>query len=467
MPQLALEARYGVCPKALRQEGQRDDNTKIFFDDSACNSSAPVTPVQASNREDEAFANLSSSRPRGAAFAASCTSSRPTLICSLGKCIGCEGSLIAHISRISCSRCSGAKSITQVIDDFDKSSSNHKTEQPERPKRRRDAVPPKHRGLQGVSSNFGSEFTRRLSQTSIPWSPAVSSLSDGSFLQEVYKEENPRAVLDASPLNVKLKTPVSELGSQAQKLDSSAIAANGGDDQDFQDSPSYYESPEMMRGSRTSSASNANVSEASVNVRSHYGDRMDRAVKLMAGLKKRLVSKPELLEAVLAILYAVIGNHVGILEARQQMQELLSDIDHADLLHEVLLFLPIPEDEDADGQKRGDDYSDDFVDEDLEESANFDGSDGARRDARKRPFSETEIENLQKGVKRFGFGKWRKILQTYLFDRRTAVNLKDAYRVIERRRWKETKRKLDEITPTRRGAFDPSPGSQRRRLLPR
>mmetsp|Transcript_23014 Transcript_23014/g.33798 ORF Transcript_23014/g.33798 Transcript_23014/m.33798 type:complete len:83 (-) Transcript_23014:429-677(-) len=81
-------------------------------------------------------------------------------------------------------------------------------------------------------------------------------------------------------------------------------------------------------------------------------------------------------------------------------------------------------------------------------------------------FSEQEVENLIKGVSRFGHGKWQKILTTYTFDSRTAVNLKDAFRVIERRNWKETEARLNLITPSRHSAFAPSPGSQPR-LLPR
>lgn len=48
-------------------------------------------------------------------------------------------------------------------------------------------------------------------------------------------------------------------------------------------------------------------------------------------------------------------------------------------------------------------------------------------------FSEQEVENLMTGVKRFGVGKWKEILCCYEFNsKRTAVDLKDKYRNIQR-----------------------------------
>jgi hypothetical protein len=453
-----------------RPEKQREADTKLVVERSpggaARNSFDPLISAHTLDSDDGEVTLSSSLRPsRAAAFSAS---SHPFIICSLGKCCGCEGDLVGHVSSISCSRCSEEKSIAQVIADSSKSRTNQDMELQDSSESRRGANLRKHRSLPrgGI---LGSDTGKQKSETSIPWSPAVSGISDGSFLQdvgsflqEVYQDEKSRAVDDESPSKAELK--MSESGRESESNSSAAVGEDQG-------SPSYFESPELMRASRTSSASHADVPDSSVKAPSLYGNRMDRAVKLMAALKKRLASKPELLESVKAILYAVIGNQVGVLEARQQTKELLSDVIHSDLLEEVLLFLPAPNMEDDEAHLEGNMHeNDNFADGDLggEGELNEDDDCGdAWRRQRKRPFSETEIENLVQGVKRFGFGKWRQILQTYVFDGRTAVNLKDAYRVIERRRWKETKRNLEEVTPSRRGAFEPSPGSQRRRLLPR
>ncbi|XP_070539737.1 telomeric repeat-binding factor 2-like isoform X3 [Ptychodera flava] len=50
----------------------------------------------------------------------------------------------------------------------------------------------------------------------------------------------------------------------------------------------------------------------------------------------------------------------------------------------------------------------------------------------RRPWSQEEIYNLKQGVKRHGTGNWRTILNTYEFNNRTNVNLKDKWRVMER-----------------------------------
>jgi len=311
-----------------------------------------------------------------------------------------------------------------------------------------------------------SDIGKRCSTSTIPWSPAVSSASDGSFLKSVYGEKDARAdVQEANPSPNDLQEPAAGFQSQTHHSDEIASSEDG-----RMDASSYYESPEQMRASKTRSAVDSEIPTSS-KASSLYGDRMDRAVKLMAALKCRLEDKPELLESVLAILYAVIGNQLEVLEARQKMECLLSDESSSDLLHEALLFLPIHIEKDlevqADALQDGiDEFSDDGRDRDIDLDERVGGG-GARHVPRKRLFSDVELGNLVKGVKRFGFGKWQKILHTYKFDSRTAVNLKDAYRVIERRRWKVTKSRLAEITPSRRGAFDPSPGSLPRRGAPR
>eukprot|EP00742_Colponemidia_sp_Colp-10_P007061 GILJ01007579.1.p1 GENE.GILJ01007579.1~~GILJ01007579.1.p1 ORF type:complete len:507 (+),score=107.94 GILJ01007579.1:112-1521(+) len=51
---------------------------------------------------------------------------------------------------------------------------------------------------------------------------------------------------------------------------------------------------------------------------------------------------------------------------------------------------------------------------------------GSRRD--RKFWSDEEVNNLREGVKRFGVGRWKDILQTYSFETRTAVDLKDKWR---------------------------------------
>lgn len=53
-----------------------------------------------------------------------------------------------------------------------------------------------------------------------------------------------------------------------------------------------------------------------------------------------------------------------------------------------------------------------------------------RQSSRKR-WSNTEDKNLMEGVKVFGEGKWKTILDKYMFSNRTAGNLKDRYRVLK------------------------------------
>ena len=47
-------------------------------------------------------------------------------------------------------------------------------------------------------------------------------------------------------------------------------------------------------------------------------------------------------------------------------------------------------------------------------------------------FTDAEVLNLVKGVERFGEGKWARILETYKFDDRTSVDLKDKWRNLQK-----------------------------------
>ncbi|XP_072176061.1 uncharacterized protein [Diadema setosum] len=46
----------------------------------------------------------------------------------------------------------------------------------------------------------------------------------------------------------------------------------------------------------------------------------------------------------------------------------------------------------------------------------------------RRPWSDEEVENLRKGVERYGTGRWMEILLSFKFDNRTNVQLKDKWR---------------------------------------
>lgn len=54
---------------------------------------------------------------------------------------------------------------------------------------------------------------------------------------------------------------------------------------------------------------------------------------------------------------------------------------------------------------------------------------GSRK--RKR-WSEEEIDNLYKGVIRFGVGNWKEILKHYNFHERNSIDLKDKWRNLEK-----------------------------------
>eukprot|EP00026_Physarum_polycephalum_P003963 Phypoly_transcript_03980.p1 GENE.Phypoly_transcript_03980~~Phypoly_transcript_03980.p1 ORF type:complete len:693 (+),score=217.82 Phypoly_transcript_03980:86-2164(+) len=93
-------------------------------------------------------------------------------------------------------------------------------------------------------------------------------------------------------------------------------------------------------------------------------------------------------------------------------------------------------DEESDDEK-GDDKNDDSDDSD---SAFFGGArlrlkspkKGPKIKIAKRKFSIAEEQYLHKGVERFGVGKWKEILMSYNFNNRTAVDLKDKWRNIQK-----------------------------------
>ena len=356
----------------------------------------------------------------------------PMLMCSLGTCGTCSGLLLGHVSSITCNQCSQGNSAAEVM-------------------------------RMAHAAQGGHRFA---SQSSILSSP--SSRGSSSFLDRVHDEHSHGE-------------GQSEQGSQHN--DEEAHSEKGSLDTNAGELTSPCDSPEIMRGSRTSSRSEVFQAD----VPAHYGDRMALAVRVMTALKTKLSDKPALLDSLLGVIHSVIGNQIEVPDARLQIEGLLSDTSHSELLADTLLFLPISS-ETSSGLKAqatdneethfGPEYDD--YDEEVPDKHGRDGPEavsgegGGDRRYKRRPFAGYEIENLVNGVKRFGFGKWAKILAAFKFDDRTAVNLKDAYRVIERRRWKETKTELRLATPSKQGGvLDPTPpstrgkGTQRRPLLPR
>lgn len=63
----------------------------------------------------------------------------------------------------------------------------------------------------------------------------------------------------------------------------------------------------------------------------------------------------------------------------------------------------------------------------------------------KRPFSAEEEANLREGVRRYGVGNWRLILMGYSFANRTAVDLKDKWRNIQKMERRAQKRAIEDI----------------------
>ncbi|KAL7720573.1 Myb family DNA-binding domain containing protein [Entamoeba marina] len=82
---------------------------------------------------------------------------------------------------------------------------------------------------------------------------------------------------------------------------------------------------------------------------------------------------------------------------------------------------------------------------------------------KKRRFSEEETQNLIEGVKKFGVGRWKNILNNYKFDGRSCVDLKDKWRNLEFSRMRNTnKQKSAAQQPERsNGAILPSVNSDK------
>jgi hypothetical protein len=171
---------------------------------------------------------------------------------SSNRCSGCDGELVGHVSSISCSQCSESKSMAQVVADFEQKSDPDMVQ----------AIPVRRRremcGGPSGSLCF-SDIGKRCSTSTIPWSPAVSSASDGSFLKSVYGEKDARAdVQEANPSPNDLQEPAAGFQSQTHHSDEIASSEDG-----RMDASSYYESPEQMRASKTRSAVDSGIPTSS------------------------------------------------------------------------------------------------------------------------------------------------------------------------------------------------------------
>jgi hypothetical protein len=128
---------------------------------------------------------------------------------------------------------------------------------------------------------------------------------------------------------------------------------------------------------------------------------------------------------------------------RQLEEEEIADGD-ADEEEEEDVKRPEEEEEEGDGDEDGEEYKPEKTDSEQEDEeqtrdGNYVPYTSPNRPAPKRrrgkvPFSEQEVVNLRAGVRRFGIGSWKKILDYYDFEpRRTSVDLKDKWRNLEKK----------------------------------
>lgn len=195
-----------------------------------------------------------------------------------------------------------------------------------------------------------------------------------------------------------------------------------------------------------------------------------------------------MIHQLISVLHKVIGNDISSDDARELFKNLLSKQEHADLLCHILRFVPNnleTEDMDIEGEiiagaeesTPSDIFSADCENLHTEEKS-IDPEDASlelvqgspkrkeqqRRCAflsqRYRRFSEEERAHIMDGVRRFGMGTrnlWRRILCSYRFNNRSSVDIKDAFRTMQRAAWKEKKVIMDQRTPSRRSVLDFTP----------
>jgi hypothetical protein len=207
--------------------------------------------------------------------------------------------------------------------------------------------------------------------------------------------------------------------------------------------------------------------------------------------QERFSSEPSMVEKLILILQRVISNVITSSIARIEFNNVLSSPEHHELLQYILKFVPDPEnasnlyeneemaEEDAAAPSDVSITESISPKDALSESYHSDPGTETKattqliskipsqprqqhtsRSSRYRRFSDQEKAQIMDGVKRFGMGSrnlWRRILSSYKFDRRSAVDIKDAYRTMQRAAWKLKKVALDQRTPSRRSILDFTP----------
>ena len=211
--------------------------------------------------------------------------------------------------------------------------------------------------------------------------------------------------------------------------------------------------------------------------------------------QERFVDAPDMVQSLISILRNVISHEMTSIDARKQLQTLLSKAKHNDLLQYILQFLPdsmnereLCGDEAIEAEEEAppseDLYSDssymhhpfsnnqsdttDLGKEKQEVAQSVSRGKSSTQPRRQRVsqshryrrFSDQEKEQIMDGVKRFGMGSrnlWRRIVSSYKFDRRSAVDIKDAFRTMQRAAWKKKKVVMDQRTPSRRSGLDFTP----------
>ena len=200
-----------------------------------------------------------------------------------------------------------------------------------------------------------------------------------------------------------------------------------------------------------------------------------------------------MVQKLMAVLQKVIAKTITSNEARDQLKSLLDKQEHSDLLQYVLRFVPSSpgtevigldveirsEDEEQPPSERfsresselkmvGDDTSLNVeagleINPDVQNRPNpakQQPNRSAFASQRYRRFSEEEKAQIMDGVRRFGMGSrnlWRRIVSSYRFNNRSAVDIKDAFRTMQRAAWKQKKVAMDQRTPSKRSALDFTP----------
>jgi hypothetical protein len=192
------------------------------------------------------------------------------------------------------------------------------------------------------------------------------------------------------------------------------------------------------------------------------------------GFQERFQDDPVMVEKLMSILQAVIKNEIASCDAREQFEDLLGNPEYNDLLQLLLCYIPVgevipPDNFSVDGEdmENGDDevsLVEPCPSIELAPSKSKEVQQKLRQNQyenqKYRRFSNEEKAQIIDGLKRFGQGTkniWRRILGSYKFNNRSAVDIKDAFRNMKRAAWREKRLEMDQRTPSKRCPMDFTP----------